>query len=85
MSVQQIEIGRLELEDGDILLVRVPPKWSGDQIVNAERAIRSAVELTGKRATVLTGTTDIDFRIVRKSRALHHHGADNNQEAKPND
>jgi hypothetical protein len=24
----------------------------------------------------LTGTTDVDFRIVRKSRALHHHGAD---------
>lgn len=67
MEVVLTEIAKLELNDRDILLVRVPPSYSPEKQSIVNKVVHDALSRVDKRVQVLIGTTDIDFTIVRKS------------------
>jgi bifunctional ADP-heptose synthase (sugar kinase/adenylyltransferase) len=69
----EFEVAKLEIEDGDILLVRVPADYSNERIKNIHRGIEAALDAANKRAIVLSGPNEVDFQIVRKSAAVREH------------
>ena len=69
----EFEIAKLEIEPGDILLVRVPADYSHERVKNIHSSIEAALAAAGKRAVVLSGPNEIDFQIVRKSAAVREH------------
>jgi hypothetical protein len=67
MQIDHIEIAKLELQRGDILLIRVPPNWTHEQHTAAHDAVKEAMRTVGVHgATVLTGTTDVEFQVIRE-------------------
>lgn len=69
MSIDTIEIAKLELQDGDILVVRTPPAWTLEQQRIVSEVVHRALHLADVNVPVLLGTTDIDFQVVRKDAA----------------
>lgn len=67
MQIEHVEIAKLELHRGDLLLVRVPPDWSDKQQTDAHEAIKRAMHLADANVPIIIGTTDIDIQIVRKA------------------
>ena len=69
MDFEVIEIAKLELLPGDLLLVRVPPNWSEEQVSHADFAVKESLRRANVDVPILFGTTDVDFQIVRKDAA----------------
>jgi hypothetical protein len=67
MTIETIEIAKLELQHGDILLVRVPPDWTHEQQERAVFAVKEAIKTVDGHVQILIGTTDVEFQIVRKA------------------
>jgi hypothetical protein len=67
MQVDHIEIAKLELRRGDVLLVRVPPDWTLEQQHAAHDAVKEAMECAGANAPIIIGTTDIEIQVIRKN------------------
>lgn len=66
MKIDTIEIAKLELQRGDILLVRVPPDWSKERCGRADEAIQETMRIADVHGVpVLIGSTDVEFQIVR--------------------
>ncbi len=63
--VDHIEIAKLELQRGDILLVRTPSNWTGEQNHRASEGIAAAMRQADINVPLLVGTKDVDFQVVR--------------------
>lgn len=70
MKIETVEIAKLELQRGDILLVRVPPNWTPEQKRMAQAAVAAAMDRIDVDAVLLIGTTDVDFQIVRAQKPI---------------
>jgi hypothetical protein len=66
ITINQVEVQKLELQDGDILVVKVPPKYSTEQCTFIQKTVAAAVARTGMRVPVLLGASDVQFAIIRK-------------------
>lgn len=66
--LQIAKIAKLELAEGDILLVSVPASWSDQRIGNIGHAIQHALNASGKQNKLLCGPDTIKFQVVRKEK-----------------
>lgn len=64
VQIVRIEIARLSLEDGDILVVRTP-HWTTEQVRKAEIVIEAAMKRAGIRAPLLICPTDVEFTVLK--------------------
>lgn len=62
MNIETIEIAKLELQLGDILLVRIPANLNAAFV---DGAIKETMKQAGINVPVLIGPKDIDFQIIR--------------------
>lgn len=69
MKVDYVEIAKLELQPGDLLVLRVPPDWTPKQQGNAHRAVKEAMRLADANVPIIIGTTDVEFQVIRKDAA----------------
>lgn len=69
MQVDHIEIAKLELQRGDLLVVRVPPDWTHEQQRNAQNAVKEAMRQAGANVPIIIGGTDVEISIIRKDAA----------------
>jgi hypothetical protein len=60
--IDQVEIAKLELERGDILVVRISRELSAD---NVSSAIEAAMKSAGVCAPILIGHHDVDFQVLK--------------------
>lgn len=67
MKVETVEISKLELQLGDLLVIRVPSDWTMQQQVDAHEAIKHAMRLADANAPIIIGTQDVEFQVVRKA------------------
>jgi hypothetical protein len=66
IKVEQIEIAKLEICPGDILIVRVPNYWNDEQQRRAHDVVRDAFQQAGVRSPILIGPQEVEFQVVRK-------------------
>jgi hypothetical protein len=66
MEVSHIEIAKLDLQEGDILVARVPPAWSDERIRLVHAAIGLAMRAAGTQVPVLVGSTEVELSVVRR-------------------
>jgi hypothetical protein len=69
IDVAHIEIAKLELQPGDMLVLRVPPDWTPEQQDNASQAVKTAMRIANVNAPILVGKTDVEFQIIRRGEA----------------
>ncbi len=68
IELNLIDFAKLDLKDGDIIVLRVPPDWDGKKQDNAWRAVHHVLERADVRAEILIGTKDVDLSILRPSK-----------------
>lgn len=64
IDVIRIEIAKLDVEPGDVVLVKVPANWPYERVQNCGFAFDACLKDRGARA--LVGTNDIEVQIIRK-------------------
>jgi hypothetical protein len=70
MIIDHIEIAKLELQRGDILVMRTPADWDMETRQRAFNAVQETMRQAGiSGVPVLIGGTDVDFQIIRKDAA----------------
>lgn len=69
LSVSHIEIAKLELQPGDILVIRVPPDWDYEMQKIAHKAVSRAMEQAGIKVPAIIGSTDVELQVIRKDAA----------------
>jgi hypothetical protein len=65
MQIEHIELAKLELRSGDVLVVRAPAKYEAHVI---DQAVTAALKRAGvTNVPILIGPPDIEFQIMREA------------------
>lgn len=67
MQVDHIEIAKLSLEAGDLLVLRVPADWGHDQQVAAHDAVKEAMRKADVNVPIIIGPDTVEFQVIRKA------------------
>jgi hypothetical protein len=65
IKISHVTIAKLDIEHGDVIVVRVPPTWTTVQQNRAAEAVRASIEKFGPTVRVLVGTNDIEFQVLK--------------------
>lgn len=66
MQVDRVEIAKLGLEPGDLLVVKVHGEPNGEAYHNITRAFEMAMEQAGVKAPILIGPANsVDLCVIR--------------------